>query len=153
MSWCPAVTVAAVIRRDDRYLVVEECPDGCNVINQPAGHLEFGETLTEAVCREVREETARDFTPQGLVGVYQWSVPDSERSYLRFCFHGRVGEPLPGLSLDPEIIANHWLSLDDIIGGSLPPRSPLVRRCIEDALARPAAPLELLAAIAPHYPT
>ena len=148
MPWSPSVTVAAVIRRQDRYLMVEECPDGTAVINQPAGHLEFGETLLEAVCREVLEETGCAFTPSGLLGVYQWTLPDTERTYLRFCFCGAVGDPIPGCSLDPEIIATHWLTLAEIGDGRLPTRSPLVLRCIKDALTLPALGLETLHALA-----
>ncbi|MCP5428945.1 MAG: NUDIX hydrolase [Chromatiaceae bacterium] len=133
MAWSPSVTVAAVIRDRDRYLMVEERPDGHAVINQPAGHLEFGETLLEAVGREVLEETTRVFTPQGLVGVYQWTLPCSERTYLRFCFVGEVGDPLRGHSLDPDITTTHWLTAEQIRCGSLPPRSPLVLRCLHDA--------------------
>ena len=114
MSWSPSVTVAAVIREDHRYLVVEERPDGDTVINQPAGHVEFGETLEQAVKREVLEETGRHFTPTGLIGIYQWTVPDTNHTYLRFCFCGQVSEPVPGRKLDPEINATHWMTLKQI---------------------------------------
>lgn len=148
MRWSPSVTVAAVIRREDHYLVVEECPDGTPVINQPAGHLEFGETLIDAVRREVLEETGRRFEPAGVVGLYQWTRPGSHHTYLRCCFVGDVGEPLPQQRLDPDIVATHWLTLDAIRGGTLAPRSPLVVRCIEDALRGPVLPTTLLHALA-----
>ena len=135
MSWSPHVTVAAVIEQNGRYLVVEEAPDGVAVLNQPAGHVEFGESLTEAVCREVFEETAREFSPTGLLGIYQWTLPDTDRTYLRFCFRGTVSEPLTGARLDPDITATHWLDRAQIAEGPLPPRSPLVLRCIDDAIA------------------
>ncbi len=141
MTWSPSVTVAAVIRDRDRYLMVEERPDGHSVINQPAGHLEFGETLLEAIHREVLEETTRVFTPQGLVGVYQWTLPGSKRTYLRFCFVGEVSDPQPGRTLDPDITATHWLTGEQVRSGLLPPRSPLVLRCLHDA--ETAAPLAL----------
>jgi 8-oxo-dGTP pyrophosphatase MutT (NUDIX family) len=147
MSWPPAVTVAAVIREGDRYLMVEEEPDGHMAINQPAGHLEPGETLIEAVRREVLEETGRRFTPTGLVGVYQWTLPGSGQSYLRFCFAGEVGPPIPGRALDPDIRATRWMTFGDIAGGALAPRSPMVLRCIEDNLARPPLSLDVLHAL------
>lgn len=134
MNWAPHVTVAAVIVHDGRYLMVEEAPDGHAVINQPAGHLEHGESLIEAVCREVLEETARTFTPNGLIGVYQWSPPARPRAtYLRFCFTGQVGDRDPAQALDPDILATHWLRRDEIARGRWEPRSPLVLRCIDDA--------------------
>jgi ADP-ribose pyrophosphatase YjhB (NUDIX family) len=148
MPWSPHVTVAAVIERDGRYLVVEEAPDGVAVLNQPAGHVEFGESLTEAVRREVLEETARQFSPTGLVGIYQWTLPGSDRTYLRFCFRGTVSEPLPEAALDPDITATHWLQRAQIADGPLPPRSPLVLRCIDDADAGLSANLGLLHVLA-----
>lgn len=147
MSWSPSVTVAAVIREDDRYLVVEERPDGDAVINQPAGHVEFGETLEQAVKREVLEETGRHFTPAGLVGIYQWTVPHTNHTYLRFCFCGEVSEPVPGRQLDPDINATHWMTLKQIASGQPPLRSPLVLRCMEDARRGPAIGLEALHAL------
>jgi 8-oxo-dGTP pyrophosphatase MutT (NUDIX family) len=147
MSWSPSVTVAAVIREDDRYLVVEERPDGDTVINQPAGHIEFGETLEQAVKREVLEETGRHFTPTGLIGIYQWTVPDTNHTYLRFCFCGQVSEPVPGRKLDPDINATHWMTLKQIVSGQPPLRSPLVLRCVEDARRGPAIGLEALRAL------
>jgi phosphatase NudJ len=139
MTWSPAVTVAAVIARADRYLMVEEQVDGVLVVNQPAGHLEFGETLVEAVRREVREETGLPFLVGGLVGIYQWTVPGTRRAYLRFCFSGDVDDSDDAGPLDPDIVATHWLTRAQIVGGERPPRSPLVVRCIDDAAVR--APL------------
>lgn len=147
MRWSPAVTVAAIIRRDDRFLMVEERADGRPVLNQPAGHLEFGETLLEAVQREVLEETGRRFTPRGLVGIYQWTLPDSRHTYLRFCFCGDVGERPTNTTLDPDIIATHWLTLAELRDGQCALRSPMVLRCIEDALAAPALSVEHLHAL------
>jgi len=148
MPWSPSITVAAVIRRDDRYLVVEERPDDEAVINQPAGHLEFGETLLQAVQREVLEETGRRFTATGLVGIYQWTVPNTDHTYLRFCFCGEVGDRAPDLQLDPDICATHWMTLEQIAQGELPVRSPLVLRCLQDAQRSPAMSLEVLNALA-----
>ena len=87
MSWAPHTTVAALIERDGRFLMVEESPDGGpTVFNQPAGHLEPGESLTQAVIRETREETGWGFIPHALIGIYRWQVPENGRTYLRFCF-------------------------------------------------------------------
>jgi 8-oxo-dGTP pyrophosphatase MutT (NUDIX family) len=144
MPWSPAVTVAAVIRQGDRFLMVEETAAGQRVINQPAGHLEDGESLFEAVVREVMEETARPFTAQALVGIYQWRLPDRSRTYLRFCFSGSVADPVPGQALDPDILATHWMTPAQIRGGGVPVRSPMVLRCIEDALAGRSLPLDCL---------
>lgn len=148
MSWSPHVTVAAIIAENDRYLMVEEQPDGVPVINQPAGHLEFGESLVDAIQREVLEETGRPFTPRALSGVYQWTVPGTDRTYLRFCFVGEAGTPLPDRAIDPDIIATHWLTLDEICDGARATRSPLVVRCINDARSVPAIGLEALHALA-----
>ncbi|MCB1801614.1 MAG: NUDIX hydrolase [Gammaproteobacteria bacterium] len=133
MRWSPSVTVAAVIRRDDRYLMVEERPSSVRVINQPAGHVEFDESPLQAVQREVLEETGRSFTAQSLLGIYQWTVPDTQRTYLRFCFTGTVGELLPDATIDPDILGQHWLTREQVAHGALPPRSPMVLRCIDDA--------------------
>ena len=148
MSWGPNVTVAAVIRRENRYLMVEESPDGMSVINQPAGHLEYGETLLEAVIREVLEETCRRFSPNGLIGVYQWNLPGTEKTYLRFCFCGEVGEPLASRALDPDIHATLWLTREQIASNEFTTRSPLVLRCIDDADNGRQLGLEVLRAIA-----
>ena len=145
MRWSPHVTVAAVIRRADRFLVVEERPDSQPVINQPAGHLEFGETLLQAVEREVREETGHRFVPLGLIGTYLWPLPGTHRSYLRFCFAGDATAPSATAQLDPDIAATHWLTRDQIAQAAIaPPRSPLVLRCIDDAIQRPLQPLDCL---------
>jgi phosphatase NudJ len=145
MRWAPHVTVAAVVQRGEDFLVVEEQPDGHAVVNQPAGHLEPDESLLDAVIREVLEETAYRFEPTGIVGIYQWTVPDTERTYLRFCFAGDVTGPETGLSIDPDICAVHWMSREQVASGALPPRSPMVLRCIDDALLRDPMPLSLLA--------
>ena len=127
--------------------MVEERPDGQPVINQPAGHLEFGESLIEAVSREVLEETGRSFEPTGLIGIYQWTLPASDRTYLRFCFVGDVSEPLVGRAIDTDIEATHWLTRAEIETCRLPVRSPLVLRCIDDAANKHPLPLAALRAL------
>ena len=88
--WKPNVTVAAVVERDGRFLVVEEETDDGLRFNQPAGHLEKGESLVAAAAREALEETAHRFRPEFLVGIYQWPKPGSDITYLRFAFGGSV---------------------------------------------------------------
>ena len=144
MVWTPRVTVAAVIEREGRFLLVEEVIDGETRFNQPAGHLEPGESLLEAVRREVLEETARPFEPLGLVGVYQYEMAHKHRTYLRFCFAGTVGEAEPGRALDEEIVATHWLTLEEIERRRERLRSPMVLACIRDHLQGAALPLDSL---------
>lgn len=143
MVWKPSVTVAAVIERDGRFLFVEEIADGRRVLNQPAGHLDPGESLVQACAREVLEETAHRFTPTRLVGVYRWHYPAKDVTYLRFCFSGRL-DGVEARALDKEIVATHWLTLDELKARSAMHRSPLVQKCVEDHLAGRSYPLELL---------
>ena len=91
MSWSPHVTVAAIVERQGRFLMVEEHTGEGIRLNQPAGHLEAGESLLEAIIRETREETAQAFRPHHLVGIYRWQLPPDGITYLRFCFAGESG--------------------------------------------------------------
>lgn len=147
--WKPDVTVAAVIERKRKFLLVEEeVSDGeqGRVIryNQPAGHLEDGESLIAACVRETLEETAWQFQPQSLVGIYQWPRPDKAITYLRFAYSGVLGEELVGRALDQGIVRALWLDLDEISALSAQHRSPLVLQCIRDYLAGRRYPLDLV---------
>jgi 8-oxo-dGTP pyrophosphatase MutT (NUDIX family) len=142
--WRPSVTVAAVIERGGRFLLVEEIAGGRRVLNQPAGHLDPGESLLAAVAREVYEETAHRFTPTGLVGIYRWHYAAEDVTFLRFAFRGRIGEVQEERALDREIVALHWLAPEEIRARAGMHRSPLVLRCVEDYLAGRHFPLELL---------
>ena len=135
--------MAAVIEQNGRFLCVEESVQGQRVLNQPAGHLEAGESLQSAVIREVREETARQFIPAALVGVYLWPMPQADKTYLRFCFTGTVSEQDAALELDEEILDTCWL---DYASLQAHPnlRSPMVLSCIEDYLANRRIPLDML---------
>lgn len=139
----PRATVAAVIERNGRFLMVEERADGATVFNQPAGHLEENESLVEAIRREVLEETAYGFTPTGLIGVYQWGEPGNVQ-YVRFAFAGDVGDHQPERLLDEGIIAAHWLTMDEIRQRHGRLRNPMVLRCLEDFVRGERFPLRCL---------
>ena len=143
--WKPSVTVAAVIERDGRFLFVQERSEGRLVLNQPAGHLDPGESLLEACRREVLEETAHRFDPAGLVGVYRWHYAPKDVTFLRFCFHGTVGQKEDS-ALDKEIVALHWLSVDELQRRKAEHRSPLVQKCVDDFVAGNSFPLEVFSA-------
>jgi 8-oxo-dGTP pyrophosphatase MutT (NUDIX family) len=131
----PDVTVAAIAETDGRFLVVEERINRRLLFNQPAGHVERGETLLAAVIREAREETAWRFEPEALLGVYLWRNPTSRREVLRFAFTGRVSDHDAAQRLDRGIIGTHWLTRSELEAREERLRSPLVLRCVHDYLA------------------
>jgi 8-oxo-dGTP pyrophosphatase MutT (NUDIX family) len=145
MVWKPDVTVAALIERERRFLLVEERIRGRLVLNQPAGHLEDGEALLDAVIRETLEETAWQFTPEALLGVYQWRSTRGHTT-LRFAFTGSVHGYDAARPLDPPIVTTHWLAREEIAQRAARLRTPLVLRCVEDYLAGRRLPLDVLAA-------
>ncbi len=136
-------TVAAIAEHDGRFLVVQERAARRIVLNQPAGHLEDGESLADAVIRETREETGRRFEPQALIGLYLWRGP-SERTVLRVAFAGTVGERDEMIPLDRAILRTLWLGRAELAARSAELRSPLVLRCIDDYLQGARYPLALL---------
>ncbi len=144
MQWKPNTTVAAVIEVNNTFLMVEEeTADGIR-INQPAGHLENNETLVQAVIRETKEETAYDFIPESILGIYQWKNESKGITYLRYAFIGKTISHNPSLKLDHGIIRAVWMSLDEIRSKSGIHRSPQVMNCIDDYLAGKLYPLELI---------
>jgi 8-oxo-dGTP pyrophosphatase MutT (NUDIX family) len=147
MGWNPDVTVAAVVMRDQRFLLVEERISGRLVLNQPAGHLEDGETLIDAAIREAREETAWRFEPQALVGTYLWRNPDNGRGFLRFAFCGEVSDHRAQQALDRGIVRTQWLSRAELQAQPARLRSPLVMRCIDDFLLGRRLPLDSVACL------
>jgi 8-oxo-dGTP pyrophosphatase MutT (NUDIX family) len=178
----PSVTVAAVVERDGRYLLVEEhTPEGLR-LNNPAGHLDAHESLLQGVMRETLEETACHFEASALVGVYlarlqrpaagappgltrpAGALPGAgvgslrqtageDVSYLRFAFCGTVGEPEPGRRLDHGIVRTLWLTAQELQANAARHRSPLVWRCIADHMAGRRYPLDLVTTDASVYAT
>jgi 8-oxo-dGTP pyrophosphatase MutT (NUDIX family) len=151
MVWKPDVTVAAVIERGAKFLLVEERIRGRVVLNQPAGHLEDGETLLSAVARETAEETAWNFTPEALVGIYLWRSQRGQTT-LRFTFSGSVSDFDPKRPLDPPVLATHWLTREELERRSSQLRTSLVMRSIDDYLAGRRLSLQAIGAEVHGYP-
>jgi 8-oxo-dGTP pyrophosphatase MutT (NUDIX family) len=152
--WKPHVTVAALIEQDGRFLMVEEEVDagvegaGHEAVairyNQPAGHLEPGESLVDACARETLEETAWQFEPQQLVGIYQWRPAAGDLTYLRFTFCGSLGHHHPDRALDQGIVRALWLTAAELEATQASHRSPLVMQCVADYLSGRRFPLDLI---------
>ena len=147
MIWKPNVTVAAVVERDGKFLLVEEETTQGVRFNQPAGHLEADESILDAVTREMLEESAYHFVPQHLLGIYRWHSAESDTTYLRFAFTGRIAGHEAERTLDAGILRAVWLTPDEIRSTQTHHRSPLVLRCVDDYLGRKRYPLDLLV----HY--
>ncbi len=146
--WKPSVTVAAIIEQDGRFLLVEEhTPEGLR-LNNPAGHLDPGESPEEGCAREALEETAHAFTPAALVGVYlsrfQRPATGEDITYLRFAFCGTLGAHDPARPLDQGIVRTVWMTPQEVRESTARHRSPLVLRCMEDYLAGQRHPLALV---------
>jgi len=139
--WKPSVTVAAVIERDGRFLLVEEEANGELVFNQPAGHWEPGETLAAGCAREALEETGYHFRPTALVGVYRWRYPAKDVTFLRFAFCGELTGHEAGRELDKEILRAVWMTPEEIRATQDRHRSPQVLTCIEHYLVGQRFPL------------
>ncbi len=144
MIWKPNVTVAAIVERDGRFLLVEEDTSRGRLFNQPAGHLDPGESLIRAVVRETLEETAYAFEPSALLGIYQYHSGADNVTYLRFAFTGEITGHDATRALDTGIVRAAWLTPDEIRREPARHRSPLVMRCIDDYLAGRRYPLALL---------
>jgi 8-oxo-dGTP pyrophosphatase MutT (NUDIX family) len=150
--WKPSVTVAAIIERDGKFLLVEEMTADGLRLNNPAGHLDPGESPLEGCAREALEETTHLFRPTQLVGIYlsrlQRSLPGSSEvediTYLRFAFCGELGDAQTQRQLDTGIVRTLWLSPDEIRGSTARHRSPLLLRCMEDYLRGQRFPVDLV---------
>lgn len=145
--WKPNVTVAAVIAHNDRFLMVEEeTPNGLR-LNNPAGHLDCGESPEQACRRETLEETAYHFEPTALIGIYLSRQIDhlgQDITYLRFAFAGKLGNFDPERTLDTGIVRTLWMGADEIRASAAHHRSPLVMQCLEDFLSGRRYPTDLI---------
>ncbi len=145
--WKPHVTVAALAEQDGRFLLVRENVREQIVFNQPAGHLEAGESLVDAVVRETLEETRYQFKPKGLVSIYRFTPEDApHKTYLRFLFSGSVGQR-DELPLDQGILGYEWMSYDEVISCQSQHRTPVVLQGIRDYLEKPGFSLDILSTI------
>ena len=148
--WRPDVTVATVVRRDSKFLIVEEISDGRLVLNQPAGHLEPMESLVDAAIRETFEETGWHVAPTGLIGLYQWHRPEDDFHVLRVAFAADALGWDATHPLDSGIVRALWLTREEIAAESARLRSPLVLRNIDDFLAGQRHPLTALVSLLPR---
>lgn len=146
MNFTPHITVACIIERDGRFLFVREHTSRGIAINQPAGHLEAGETLQQAALRETLEETGWHVEVTALTGLYLYQAPNGV-TYQRLCFAARPVQQVPDARLDSEIIEPMWLTLAELQARPEQLRSPLVTRCIQDYLAGSSYPLDILKGI------
>lgn len=145
-AWTPHITVATVIEKNGQYLLVEEQTEGIvhPVFNQPAGHVECGETIAEAAIRETREETGYDVVLSHLIGIYTYTPPMfPDRTYYRFCFAANIVKQIPNAHLDADIIRTHWMSFDELLLTGQA-RSPLVLKAIQDAQNGQKFPLSMI---------
>lgn len=147
MTWKPHTTVAAIIERDNKFLMVEEMVHQQLVFNQPAGHLDPDESLIDAVIRETDEETAWQFTPQFITGIYLWKHPENQQSFLRVAFCGSCDDHKAEQQLDEGIIQAVWKTREQLLEESEKLRSPMVIQCIDDYLAGKRYPMEMLSHI------
>ena len=152
--WQPDVTVATLVNRGGRLLVVEESVDGALVLNQPAGHLEPDESLADAALRETLEETGWTVRLTGFVGAYQWRAPSRDgavagRHYLRFAFSAEPVVHDASRTLDDGIVRALWMTPAELQAQAGRHRSPLVWRCACDYLAGQRHPLSVLRHLAP----
>jgi len=144
MTWAPHVTVACIIEKKGEFLIVEEESFGRLVYNQPAGHVESGETLIEAAIRETQEETGWKVEPTALLGVYVFTSPHNKVTYYRTCFIADAIEHDPTQTLDDGIMQALWLSPESIKADPSKCRSPVVYKSIDDYLLGQRFPLNCI---------
>ena len=134
-NWIPHITVATIIQKNDKFLMVEEDLHGKKLLNQPAGHLDKGETLVQAAIRETLEESAWEIEISHLIELAQWTSPNSDTHFLRACFAGIAIKHFPDQKLDDGIIRSLWMSRDEVEQNAHRLRSPLVLNHIDHYIA------------------
>ena len=144
MTWRPDLTVAAIVQRDGRFLIVEERIQQATVFNQPAGHVEDRESPVDAVIRETLEETAWHFVPRHLLGIYLWRNDANARTTVRIAISGDVSHHDPNRRLDHGIIRAQWLCREELVAQGVQLRSPLVLQCVDDFVAGRRHDLDVL---------
>ena len=148
IRWKPSVTVAALMERDGKFLLVEEHTDSGLKLNNPAGHLDPGESPADGCAREALEETAHHFKPTALVGIYlsrfRKQSTGEDITYMRFAFCGTVGDEVPGMALDEGIVRALWMTPEEIRANAHRHRSPLLLRCLDDYLSGKRYPLDMI---------
>lgn len=144
MCWTPHATVATVVERDGRFLMIEEVSSGHVVLNQPAGHLEENELFAEAALRETMEESAWKVELKYVVGMYAYKSPNSKITYHRLCFAADAVQHYPDSPLDDGIIRTLWMTREELEANKERLRSPTVLRCIDDYLAGKNYPLDFV---------
>ncbi len=152
MSSIPHITVAAVIERDGKYLMVREMANGYEVYNQPAGHWEVDETLEDAAIRETLEETAWEFIPDAFIGIYRWKHPHKDEVFLRITFSGHATTHHPDQELDHGILEALWMTREEI--ADLPEakrRSAMVLKSIDDYESGRRCDLSILSDVVEHW--
>jgi len=148
MIWLAHSSVATIVERDGKFLMVEETDGDAVVFNQPAGHLEDRETLFRAAVRETLEETAWEVELTALIGLYHYPAPNGV-TYIRHCFAATPVKHHPHLDLDEGIMAAHWFSAAQILDPAFRVRSPIVSRCLQDYLQGRRFPLDFIY----HHPS
>ena len=143
MIWTPHATVAVVVEKDDKYLLVEEICHGKTVFNQPAGHVDEGESILNAAIRETMEETGWEVKLDAFIGLYTYKAPSNGITYYRMCFAATAIRKITD-QLDTGIISEHWLSYDEVVNLKSQLRSPLVKKCIDDFRDNIRYPLSLI---------
>lgn len=134
-NWIPHVTVATIVEKNQKFLMVEEDLHGKKLLNQPAGHLDQGETLVQAAIRETQEESGWLVEIQYLIEFAQWTSPNSDTHFLRACFAGTAIQHFPEQKLDEGIIRALWMTRDEVKDNLDRLRSPLVLHHIDHYIA------------------